>query len=131
MPKQTAPADSVFVAITMDSGEPLRIMQFLTCGRGSDLPSGAVWDRTREGWWTREPSPSTIITEVARSCPPFGPDGTPLPRYLRFRVVTFEDIPTDRTFRDALVDDGKALVHDSKKIRAIRSERAARTKGAR
>lgn len=117
-------SEPVFVAITMDSDEPLRIMQFVTRGRGSALPRGAAWDPEKPGWWTREATPDNIISEVSRAFPPVI-GGVLQPQPTTFRVLqpdqVFELHQTigDRTFRDALVDDGKTVAHDMAKAREI------------
>ena len=38
---------------------------------------------------------------------------------LSWRVIEYEDIPEDRTYRDALTDDGTKLKHDMPKAREI------------
>ena len=41
------------------------------------------------------------------------------------REITKDDIPSDRTFRDALIDDGATLVHDIAKAREIAKDKRA------
>lgn len=120
--------DHVFVAITMDRGEPLRIMQFLTRGRGSILPEGAQWvdNNPESGWWTREPLPGILAGEVARACPVMSDAKELLPRGVSWRIVPHADVLTlaaDRSFRDALADSGTALHHDMTKARALHRQR--------
>lgn len=113
--------NTVFVAITMDSDEPLRIMGFLCYGRATTLPFGAVWT-THEGYFAREPTEANISHEVNRSCPIVGFAGVPLPRPVSWRIVSEAEISTlnvDRTYRDALHDDGATLHHHMGKAREI------------
>lgn len=117
----------VHVAITVDSGEPMRVMEF-QCGPMSspDLPEGAVWDLANPGYWLREPTDKNIASEVAKSCPPFGYDGdivVVLPKVLSWRRIDKTDLPTSRQFRDAWVDTFSAIDHDMVKARAIHVER--------
>jgi hypothetical protein len=111
----------VLVAITMDSDEPLRILAFQCYGRGSALPSGATWTST-PGEWAREPTAENLAAEVHRSCPPVGSAGIPLPQPVSWRLVSRADLEVlcaDRTFRDALIDDGKTVSHHLPTARTI------------
>jgi hypothetical protein len=117
----------VFVAIVVDSGEPLRIMQFvrgpMPAGGENVLPFGAYWDTTNPGCWLRDATPVLIQMEVQRACPEFGWDetGQPhrLPRVLSWTVIDQEAVPKDTTYRDAWALEGTSIVHDMAKARAI------------
>jgi len=126
--------EPVYIAITMDSNEPLRVMQFERGPmRGHRLPLGATW--VDSAHWVREATPENIANEISRACPSEGmtDDGrvVQLPKVLSWRVIRKEDVPVDRSYRDAWVDDGSAVVHDLEKCRHIhraqmREEVAAR-----
>lgn len=106
------------VSITMDD-DSTAIMSFLTHGRGNILPKGATWSDT-PGWWDRDPTDENIFHEMSRSFA--GTEAQPV----RYRIVKDSDIPADRTYRGALVDDGKALYHDLPKARDIHLARLRR-----
>ena len=111
-----------YIAITMDDGS-LSIMGFVTRGRG-DLPVGAqpLFDL----WWTRQPTDANLADEFSRAFPLTDRKGNPLPQPVRWRLVQPSEIPADRTYRDALVDDGTKLKHDPDKVRAIKVARKLR-----
>lgn len=100
----------VRVAITMADGS-VGLMQFNTLAAGSVLPFGAEW--VSPGVWKREQTDAAVFAEVARA----HPDA------IKFRLVHESEVPADRDFRDALVDDGKALAHDMERAREIHRER--------
>lgn len=87
-------------------------MGLLTVGRGSVLPRGAVWIEDRPGWWRREPTDAVIFEEVSRAF-------TSGPAATGYRRLLPGEVPADRTYRDALRDDGKRLHHDMPKAREI------------
>lgn len=121
--------EPVYVAITMEGDEPLRILSFERGPmRGPVLPFGAVWDDKNPGFWTREATAETLAHEVRRSCPLTSIDGAPLPRVVSWRTVSRADLPTTREYRDAWSDAAGAIVHDMTKAKAIHREklRAAR-----
>lgn len=124
----TAP-QHVRIAITLDSGE-VRIMLFLTFGRGTILPAYARWrdDDARTGWWVRAPDPAAIIDEVSRTFPPRDLDGNVLPQPTTWRVISAADVPTDRTFRGAWKDDGTKVVVEMKKAREIHRDNMRRAR---
>ena len=82
---------AVKIAIERPDGG-VSIMSFMTVGRGNILPSGAVWLNQDAGSWSREPTDSAVAGEVAKSVPDF----------LSWHRLTDDEVPTDRTFRDAL-----------------------------
>lgn len=103
------------IAITRGDGG-VSIMAFVVEGRGGILPEGAVW--FSDGVWVREPSDKNIESEVRKVVPAFE----------SWRRISDDEVPADRTFRDALVDNG-TLEHDIEKAReihrdALRHERA-------
>jgi hypothetical protein len=103
--------EAIKIAIVRPDGG-VSIMAFLTIGRGNILPEGAVWLDEKTGSWARSPTESTVAGEVRRAMPDF----------VAWYRVADDDIPTDRTFRDALHHNGKALVHDIEKARSIKRD---------
>lgn len=96
------------VAVTRADGG-ISIMGFIVEGRGNVLPDGAVW--FSNGVWAREPNDYNIGNEVVKT----------VPDHVSWRRVEDSEIPTDRTFRDALVDTG-SLEHDVEKARELKRE---------
>jgi hypothetical protein len=96
------------IIVAMKDGST-SVLYFLTQGRGNALPDGAVWVNEGAGQWARPPRESMIAEEVKRSCP----------EYLAWHRVNPEDIPTDRTYRDAWHHDGETIAHDMAKAREI------------
>ncbi len=112
--------DHAKLALTMPDGH-VEIMTFVVLGRSPTLPVGAVW--LSPGQWAREPSDANIVQELAKTYAhqPASP--------VRYRRIADDATPTDRTYRDAWVDDGKSISHDMPKAREIhvarlRKERA-------
>ena len=103
--------EQIYIAVSR-GGEPVAILGFLTVGRGSSLPSHAQWIDGREGWWRREPSHTAIFEEVSRAFAT-GPEVT------GYRRIDESEIPKDRSYRDALTDDGGKLAHDMPRARAL------------
>jgi hypothetical protein len=96
-------------------------MGILTTGRGSILPSGAEW--IDKGWWTRPPTDAVIFEEVSRTFA-----GQTL---LGYRRIEAGDIPADRTYRNALADNGTgALVFDMPKARGLHMDKLRRARVA-
>lgn len=85
------------------------ILSFMTVGRGNVLPSGAQWIDLGNGTWSRNPSDEAVAEEVARA----------VPDAMAWHRILDDDVPTDRTFRDALVVKNGALTHDIPKAREI------------
>lgn len=107
-------ADSVKVAISCEDGS-VAVMTFMTRGRGP-APFGAVEEADRgkkTGWWVRDPSQENIFAEILRA---FAPSPT---KPAGFRVVEDAQVPQDRVYRDAWIDDGQSIVHDMPKAREL------------
>lgn len=102
----------VKVAITKQD-DSVAIMSFVTVGRGSTLPSGAVWADKEAGQWMREPTPQVIEEEIQRAMIPMK----------SWRIIKPEDIPKDRTYRNALRDKGAALDWDMPMARELHREK--------
>jgi len=116
--------EQVIVAVSRADG-PVAFMAFLTVGRGNVLPSGAHWlhtpgeDATKpasgaSGWWSREPTELAIMREI-EACPET-PGGAGITGW---RVLKTGEVPADRTYRNALIDTGTAIVHDMDRARAV------------
>ena len=103
--------EQIYVAVSR-VGEPVAILGFITVGRGSSLPSHASWIEGREGWWRREPTDAAIFEEVSRA---FATG----PEVAGYRRIDKSEIPADRTYRDALTDEGGKLAHDMPKARTL------------
>lgn len=101
----------------MDDGT-VSIFSFVTLGRGPALPEGAKWMNQSSGIWMRPPSAENIAAELSRSHPGVSLTGTPLPQVLTWRIIDEQDIPADRTYRDALEDNG-ALRHNITRAREL------------
>lgn len=111
------------VAIKRADGS-VSLMAFITRGRGSILPSDAVWIEGLAGWWARAATPRSVEAEVQKACV----DNVHGPA-LGWRLLKDGEAPTDRAFRDAWTDTGTQIVHDMEKAREIlrnrlRGERA-------
>ena len=85
-------------------------MSFLTQGRGHILPVGARW--VTDGLWQRDPTPAIVGDEIDKA---IGASTV-----VDWRIVSAAEIPPDRYFRDALVDDGKAFSYDISKCKTIK-----------
>ena len=105
----------VFVAIAF-ADDSVGIMQFVTRGYQSN---GTVQ-------FEREPTDANIGAEIMRSA--F--DEAKLPPK-SWRRINAADVPSDRSYRDAWTDDGRAIVHDMPKARAIHLARLRKQRDAR
>lgn len=105
--------ETVKIAIVRSDGG-VSVMSFITRGRGDVLPSGATWEDRGRGVWRREPTDANVAQEIAR---------VPDLRAVSYRRIADAEIPPDRSFRDALVDDGTTLHHDIPKAREIHRQR--------
>jgi hypothetical protein len=97
--------ESIVVAVRRSDGG-VSMMALLTVGRGNILPSGATW--LEDGWWARPPTDAVINDEVAKA----------VPDALGWRLVKPGEVPEDRTYRNAWVDNGK-IEHDMPKAREV------------
>lgn len=93
------------VAITRADGA-LSVMQFITEARNSKRPE--------EGIFYREATDEAIAAEIAKT-------GI---KAASWRRVDIADLPADRGYRDAWVDDGKAVSIHPEKAAAINAARA-------
>lgn len=109
-----------FISITLDDGS-VAIMGFLTQGRGSELPQGAEWVKGVDGWWSRPANDENIFSEILRTS--FGERAV-----VRYRKINPDDLPKDRTYRNALKDDGVKLDFDMVKAREIHKNRLRRAR---
>jgi hypothetical protein len=116
------PYADVKVSIKQADGM-VAIMSFITLGRGDSLPRGAEWADKAAGIWMREPTPANIEHELDR-IPTFV-------RPLAWRIVKAEDVPTDRTYRNALRDDGAKLAHDVEVAKGLHREQLRHARAAR
>lgn len=101
-------AQTIKVAVTCKGGG-VSIMSLVIVGRGNSLPSYATWIDREKGIWTRDVNESVLAEEVSRA----------VPDALGYRIIDESEIPKDRTFRDALKDDGKSLGYEMAKARDI------------
>ena len=100
------------IALTFADGRPMAIMHFDVVGRGDTLRAGAQWHPDGGGWWTRELTDENIFAMLTIKY-----RGADMPS--GYRVIENADIPVDRTYRNALADDGAAIVHDMAKARNL------------
>lgn len=114
----------VRVAITMDDGS-LRLMSFVTKGRGNVLPTGASWLDRDMGLWVREPTGENLAYEVQQATVNDKDDAGNIvitPKAILFRVVDSSELPTEKIFRKAWLDDSIDIIVDMDKARSIRLE---------
>jgi hypothetical protein len=90
--------DVVHLALTCADGT-VAIMAFVTREYN---PDGTVR-------WARVAEPATIEREIARTAAALDAWKVPIQRW---RPIDPADVPADRTFRNALRDDGTRLQHD-------------------
>ena len=95
------------IAISRDDGS-VAIMSFLTEGRSPELPNGAAG--FSDGSWAREANDKNISDEISKTFPT---------GVVSWRRITSNDIPVDRTFRNAWVDRGK-IETDIEKAKVIK-----------
>lgn len=90
---------SVYLAIVLDD-DSVALMEFVTASRGSALPHGAR--RVDDDSWERDPTDENIFAELFRAFPATDSLGLPVPQPVRYKRVARADIPSDRTYRNAL-----------------------------
>jgi len=92
-----------FIAVTLrDPAAPVAIMGWPTKRR--DSPDGTIHDYPI--------TPGAVEARLAQE----------RLDAVSWREIAYEDIPKDRTYRDALADDGTRLYHDMPKAREIHRE---------
>jgi hypothetical protein len=69
--------------------------------------------------WEREPSYEAITSEIERASASFDADKMPIKSW---RIIERDDIPADRTYRNALRDNGKKLQHNMPHARELHRE---------
>ena len=106
--------ETVKIAITDIEGN-VAVMELITVGRGDSLPFGGEW--IGEGWWMREASDENVLHEIRRG------EQSYLKPTQSWRRIKADEIPADRTFRDAWRDAGDRLDVHMPKARAIHLER--------
>jgi hypothetical protein len=97
--------DTVLISITC-ADDSVAVMAFVTT------------DYTSKGIprWSRPAADAEVEKEIARAATTFDSSKLPIKGW---RFIAREEIPADRTFRDALVDDGVKLKHDMPRAREI------------
>ena len=97
------PPETVMIAITL-ADDTLAVMSVVTIEYADD---GTVR-------WTRPATKDVVDAEVART--PIDADKLPIKGW---RPIDPRDVPTDRTYRNALRDTGSALAHDMDHVRRL------------
>jgi len=113
--------DQVPIAITMDDGT-VTVMSFMVRASSPTLPFGAVWSKT-PGVWNRSPSDANIFAEISKAFPLTDRHGLPKPQPVRYKVVTWDSIPKDRTYRNALRHTDAGFHHDMPHARRLHIEK--------
>lgn len=110
------------IALTMPDGS-VAVMNFLLEGRAPELPEYAMRTQTPGAGigWVRVASHAAIDAEIAKTF-----WSTPKP--VSWRLIGANDIPTDRAYRGAWVDNGTAVVHDMPKAREIYRDKVRRAR---
>lgn len=96
------------IAISRPDGG-VSLMSFVLSGRGHILPDGARWVDKQRGIWARRAEPAVVAAEIERT----------VPGATAWQFVLDEDVPTERTFRNALVLVGGALQHDVQRAKEV------------
>lgn len=99
--------ETVPIAITCADGS-LAIMQFVTKQQRGNEAGGFI-----DPGWTREPTKENIEAEIAKANIPM----------VSWRFCTLDEIPADRTFRNAWKDGGKKIDVEMVKARALTRDR--------
>lgn len=108
----------VRVAIEMNDGM-IVLMSFVTVNRSLTLPYGAQWINDQLGLWRREATDENIFAEVSKAFPRVDRDGNVLSQPVRHWRVKEEEIPVDRTYRNALRVQGNKLEYDMAQARNL------------
>jgi len=112
----------IYVAVSREDGSVV-IMGFLTQGRGSFLPLGpdpAEWIDKDSGWWKREPTDANLFAEITRSQEVGGPAA------VSYKVVDVNEIPEDRSYRNALSYKNGKFTHDMNKAKDLHKDKLRR-----
>ncbi len=112
--------DTIPLSVTLEDGTQV-IHYFMVTGRGSMLPPGAYWSGAHQ--WKRDPIDAVIVENLNASF-----QDRP---YVSWRRLSEGDIPQDRTFRNAWVDDGESISHDMGKAKQIKREHLRHERAAR
>lgn len=107
------PPETVLIAITVENG-PVALMQFVT-KQFPTTKSDMVGIDTPG--WEREPTKENIEAEIAKAAA--GPNGEVRFVPLSWRFATMDEVPKDRTFRNALKDESGKLKHHMPTARNI------------
>lgn len=106
---QTFVHEVVPLAVTCENGDFV-IHYFITKGRGTFLPSGAQW--VTSTMWERLPTEENIKDNLYNSF---------LDRpVVSWRRISPNDVPEDREFRNAWMDNGQTITHDMEKAKEIK-----------
>jgi hypothetical protein len=119
-------ADYVHVAVNLDN-DTTAILTFMIRGTSPTLPSGAHWSAT-PGVWERPPVDATLFAEITKAFPTVDQKGLPKPLVVGYKLVDFNDIPKDRTYRNALRHTEKGFQHDLAKAKEIHLGRIRRAR---
>lgn len=118
-------SEYVRVAITREDGT-LAVMQFLLRGRGG-IPYGAtpeVVNGVPTGFWTREATHANIFAEVLRAMSiDLDHNENPRPQPRSYRIVEDSELPQDRTYRDAWIDNGSSIHCDIERAKKSHLEK--------
>lgn len=109
--------DQTPLILTMDDGT-ITIYSFMKRAMSPTLPFGAAWT-DMEGVWERAVTDANVFAEISKAFPGVDTVGKPKPQPISYKVTTWDTIPTDRTYRNALQYNGALLYHDLEKAKDI------------
>ena len=115
--KNTTPPQTK-IAVTLDNGTTA-IMSFVTSSRSPTLPQGARWVEEHTGLWERPATDANIFAEITKTFRATDNHGLPLPQPVRYKVVDEAEIPTDRTYRNALRHSETGFAFDLDTAKAL------------
>jgi hypothetical protein len=115
----------------MDDGSTA-IMSFMRRGSSPTLPYGARWEdgSGKSGIWLRDPTDENIFAELSKALPSVNRLGEPKPQPVRYKIVTWESVPKDRTYRNALQHTDQGFHHDLEKAKALHLDKIRRARTA-
>jgi hypothetical protein len=105
--------DVIYIALVL-ADDSVGIMSFVTTEYAEGAPK-----------WSRAPSPVEIEKEIAKASKSFEPHTVPVKSW---RLIAAQEIPIDRTYRNALRDNGKKLYHDMPRAREIYRDQIRETR---